>query len=87
MLPWDDIYRENSEMLYPLLVVIGGDGTLHQVVSSLQESEKNIPLGYIPAGSGNDFARGMRFYLRNQSKYLENRWDRYSSIGYDHQVS
>ncbi|MUO33243.1 diacylglycerol/lipid kinase family protein [Enterococcus gallinarum] len=60
LLPWDDIYRENSEMLYPLLVVIGGDGTLHQVVSSLQESEKNIPLGYIPAGSGNDFARGMR---------------------------
>jgi YegS/Rv2252/BmrU family lipid kinase len=59
LIPWDDIYRENSEMLYPLLIVIGGDGTLHQVVSHLQESEKNIPLGYIPAGSGNDFARGM----------------------------
>ena len=60
LLPWDDIYRENSEMLYPLLVVIGGDGTLHQVVSSPSRIRKNIPLGYIPAGSGNDFARGMR---------------------------
>jgi YegS/Rv2252/BmrU family lipid kinase len=59
LLPWDVAYQENSEMLYPLLVVIGGDGTMHQVVAHLQETEKNIPLAYIPAGSGNDFARGM----------------------------
>lgn len=59
LLPWDDVYLENGEMLYPLLVVIGGDGTLHQVVSELQLEQQQIPVAYIPAGSGNDFARSI----------------------------
>jgi YegS/Rv2252/BmrU family lipid kinase len=39
------------------LIVVGGDGTLNEVVSGLQEKNLNVPIGYIPAGSGNDFAR------------------------------
>lgn len=38
------------------LIVIGGDGTLHEVVNGLKD--KRIPLSFIPGGSGNDFARG-----------------------------
>ena len=34
----------------------GGDGTLNQVVSGLMELDNPPPLGYIPAGSTNDFA-------------------------------
>lgn len=45
--------------VYPLLVVIGGDGTIHQVVNELYRLNKQIPIAYIPAGSGNDFARGL----------------------------
>lgn len=41
------------------LIVIGGDGTLQEVLSGLQVSS-DITLGYIPAGSGNDFARSMK---------------------------
>lgn len=40
------------------IVVIGGDGTLHEVLTGLGEQYAHIPVGYIPAGSGNDFARG-----------------------------
>lgn len=40
------------------IVVLGGDGTLHEVVSGIR-SVKQVRLGYIPIGSGNDFARGM----------------------------
>lgn len=39
------------------LLVIGGDGTLHEVVNALHQSNLNIPLTYIPAGTGNDFNR------------------------------
>lgn len=51
--------KENlSEPFFHLLIVIGGDGTLHQVVEALHLLNKEIPVAFIPAGSGNDFARG-----------------------------
>jgi diacylglycerol kinase (ATP) len=37
------------------VVAIGGDGTIHEVANGLYGTD--IPLGYIPAGTGNDFAR------------------------------
>lgn len=40
------------------IVVIGGDGTLHEVVNGLHL--RHLPISFIPAGSGNDFARGMK---------------------------
>ncbi len=45
---------------YDLLVCSGGDGTLNEVVQGLMYSEKPLPVGYIPCGSTNDFARGLR---------------------------
>lgn len=41
-----------------LLVVIGGDGTVNEVVTGIRQLKK-VTLGYIPTGSGNDFARGL----------------------------
>lgn len=41
---------------YDIIVAIGGDGTYNEVVSGIKRSEKDIPIGYIPAGSTNDFA-------------------------------
>jgi len=38
------------------VAVIGGDGTIHSVLPALKEF--GIPLAVIPAGSGNDTARG-----------------------------
>lgn len=40
------------------LIVMGGDGTLNEVISGI-ESFENVRLGIIPLGSGNDFARDM----------------------------
>ena len=39
-----------------LIVCIGGDGTLNEVIEGLLKSGAGCPLGYIPAGSTNDFA-------------------------------
>ncbi|MEG0289441.1 MAG: diacylglycerol kinase family lipid kinase [Carnobacterium sp.] len=48
-----------SEINAPLLMIVGGDGTLHEAVQGLGEEYKDMPLAYIPAGSGNDFAKGL----------------------------
>lgn len=42
-----------------ILVVIGGDGTVNEVVSGIRQLSK-VTMGYIPSGSGNDFARGLQ---------------------------
>lgn len=46
---------------YELVVCSGGDGTLDEVVTGMMRrpEEKQIPIGYIPAGSTNDFARSL----------------------------
>ena len=41
---------------YDLLIAVGGDGTLNEVTEGVMNSGKNVPIGYIPAGSTNDFA-------------------------------
>lgn len=38
------------------LIVVGGDGTFHNVLNSLPKPI-SLPIGLIPAGTGNDFAR------------------------------
>ena len=42
-----------------LIVCSGGDGTLDEVVTGLMEIGASVPLGYIPAGSTNDFANSL----------------------------
>lgn len=41
---------------YDLVVCCGGDGTLNEVIDGILESDIRTPIGYIPAGSTNDFA-------------------------------
>ena len=41
------------------ITCIGGDGTFNEVVSGLLENDKKAPIGYIPAGSTNDFASSL----------------------------
>lgn len=45
---------------YDLVVCSGGDGTLDEAVTGMMNREERIPLGYIPAGSTNDFANSLQ---------------------------
>ena len=62
---------------YDLLVCSGGDGTLDEVVTGMQRGGFSRPLGYIPAGSTNDFAnilglpKNMRAAARNVAEGVE----------------
>ena len=42
-----------------LIVCSGGDGTLDEVVTGITEVGSKVPVGYIPAGSTNDFANSL----------------------------
>ena len=44
---------------FDMILCVGGDGTLNEVITGVLRSGKNVPVGYIPAGSTNDFARSL----------------------------
>ena len=52
---------------YDLVVCSGGDGTMDEVVQGMMQREHKIPIGYIPAGTVNDFARSLKI-PRNMAK-------------------
>lgn len=50
---------ENRKPGYDILVCCGGDGTLDEVVTGMIGSGELLPIGYVPAGSTNDFANSL----------------------------
>ena len=53
-----ELARDAQKNGYDLVVCCGGDGTLNEAIDGLLSVDKyqRVPLGYIPAGSTNDFA-------------------------------
>lgn len=56
-----DAFRMTKERKenYDLIVCSGGDGTLNEVAAGMMQCKIPIPIGYIPAGSTNDFAHSL----------------------------
>jgi YegS/Rv2252/BmrU family lipid kinase len=53
-----ELARQAGEQGYEVVIAVGGDGTVHEVINGLMllpEKERPI-LGIVPVGSGNDFA-------------------------------
>ncbi|MBQ1472930.1 MAG: acylglycerol kinase family protein, partial [Lachnospiraceae bacterium] len=44
---------------YDRIVCSGGDGTLDEVVTGMMSLQQRVPIGYIPAGSTNDFGNSL----------------------------
>lgn len=44
---------------FDMIVCCGGDGTLNEVIHGCMNAKNAPPIGYIPAGSTNDFARSL----------------------------
>ncbi len=43
-----------------LVVCCGGDGTFNETITGLLKAKLDLPIGYIPAGSTNDFANSLK---------------------------
>jgi YegS/Rv2252/BmrU family lipid kinase len=56
-----ELARQAGDQGYDMVIAMGGDGTVHEVVNGLMQTpeEKRPILGIVPAGSGNDFAHGI----------------------------
>lgn len=52
-------FAENYASNYDMLVVSGGDGTFNEAMDGVMNAGIDIPIGYIPSGSTNDFANGL----------------------------
>lgn len=53
------IVREHAAGM-DLVVCAGGDGTLNEAINGLMSQGLDIPVGYIPCGSTNDFANTLK---------------------------
>ncbi len=47
---------------FDMVVCIGGDGTLSETINGLMLADNPPPLGYIPMGTVNDFARTLKLH-------------------------
>lgn len=54
-----DYLKNVDENTYGI-VVAGGDGTINRVVNVMMKNNIKVPLGVIPAGTSNDFARHIK---------------------------
>ncbi|GAA3412623.1 diacylglycerol kinase [Paenibacillus hodogayensis] len=44
---------------FDVIIAAGGDGTLYEVINGMAEKERRPPLGILPVGTTNDFARAL----------------------------
>jgi diacylglycerol kinase (ATP) len=68
----EDVGRISAEVIASgadAVALIGGDGTIHLGAQVLAKS--GMPFGVIPAGTGNDFARGLGVPLKDPIKAAE----------------
>jgi YegS/Rv2252/BmrU family lipid kinase len=56
-----EIAQQAAESGYDLVIAVGGDGTVHEVINGLMQvpAGKRPKLGIVPMGSGNDFAHNI----------------------------
>lgn len=69
---------------YDLIVCAGGDGTLENTVCGyMKMGEKKVPIGYIPVGTTNDFARSMKISRKpiDAAKQIVTGCENYIDVG------
>ncbi|MEX2503705.1 MAG: diacylglycerol kinase family protein [Egicoccus sp.] len=65
----DDVVASVGERT---LVVCGGDGSLHVAVGKLRAADRlDVPVGLVPLGTGNDFARAVGVPLEDPEAAVE----------------
>jgi len=77
----ETLVLEHASEEIDLIVCMGGDGTLNETFSGASKLGWDKPIGYIPAGSTNDFAASLglpnnpveaaRYIMEHEAKYLD----------------
>ena len=53
------VILENYKEPYDILIICGGDGSLNEAMQAIYKLKKEVPIGFIPMGTTNDFARSL----------------------------
>lgn len=58
---------------YERLFVVGGDGMMHHALNEILSTTtiRQIPIGLIPSGTGNDFARALGLDIRDPTQNID----------------
>ena len=74
---------EDIDDTYDHLIVAGGDGTADMVLNAMKSLDINIPIGILPTGTANDFARALQipFDLEEATKNIINSRPKKIDIG------
>lgn len=68
----DDVDDVVAAMGERTLVVCGGDGSLHVAIGRLRAADRlDVPVGLVPLGTGNDFARAVGVPLEDPGAAVE----------------
>lgn len=66
---------------FDMILICGGDGTLNQAIQEVEYENLKVPIGYIPAGTTNDFAHSINIFFdklhisKNINKYCSRKID------------
>jgi YegS/Rv2252/BmrU family lipid kinase len=62
-----ELAEQAGEQGYDMIIAMGGDGTVHEVVNGLMRvaAERRPMLGVVPVGSGNDFAHSISIPMKS----------------------
>jgi diacylglycerol kinase (ATP) len=78
-----ELARQACKQGYDLVIALGGDGTVHEVINGLMQvpEKERAALGIVPLGSGNDFAqafgipliaeKALMLALHGKQKYMD----------------
>ncbi|WP_182475189.1 diacylglycerol/lipid kinase family protein [Staphylococcus xylosus] len=58
----DQSYSDDVDIIF----ILGGDGTVNELVNGIMQSELNIPIGIIPGGTFNDFVKTLNLSPRHK---------------------
>src|SRR5512143_135570 len=62
-----ELAQQAGEQGYDMVIAMGGDGTVHEVVNGLMRvpQDRRPALGVVPVGSGNDFAHAINVPMKS----------------------
>ncbi|PHK50371.1 diacylglycerol/lipid kinase family protein [Staphylococcus edaphicus] len=58
----DQHYSDDVDIIF----ILGGDGTVNELVNGLMKSNLNLPIGIIPGGTFNDFVKTLNLHPRHK---------------------
>ena len=70
---FEDYFKRNIEIIKQinLLIIMGGDGTIHTILTKFLNENIIIPVAIVPLGSGNGLFKSITYETKKESSLLE----------------